>query len=146
MSWEDIDPPRVSGSTLQSVPVTVAMTQLGRARRLWMVVTIRPWLIPDCGFLRHGALVGVARGLGNHAGMLRVSPSGPFRLGLATRSEAARKTLSLRMPALPRAATEGRAGVPVKFRGGADGLEIELPEWAWAAVSAAAPDAPRGRP
>jgi hypothetical protein len=96
-------------------------------------------------FLIAGAKIGVMRGAGEHAGMIRVVPNG---LHPVARTRGPRTALAVLIPPLGPAPAENQPAVPVEFDYADTWLDVTLPAWARAPapaprVVAVAPGAPK---
>lgn len=129
MSWEPITPPVISAALRQKIPVSLSMREGTKRRAPALYLILRPALMKGLAFIAHGKVVQVLRGEGQHAGMLRVQPDGPFpiqRLGTRGHDPVA----ALRLPVPPGVKVASRKPQPVDYDHGATWVEVKLPDWA----------------
>lgn len=129
MSWEPIDPPAISATLRQKIPVSLSMCAGSKRRGPSIYVIVRPHLLKGVQFLGEGKVVQVLRGNGTHAGMIRLQPDGPFPIQrLGTRGHEPVAAIRLPVPAGVKASQ--RKPQPVEFDHGPTWVEITLPDWA----------------
>ena len=129
MSWQPIDPPVMSASLRQKIPVSLSMRVGTKKRAPSIYLIVRQSLLKGMTMLGEGKVVQVLRGEGQHAGMLRVQPDGPFpiqRLGTRGHDPVA----AIRLPTPPGVRPVARKPQPVEFDHGVGWLEVTLPDWA----------------
>jgi hypothetical protein len=101
-----------------------------------MVIFFRPEMMPELTWLVPGGEIRVERGLGEHEGMLRITPGRQRRLsahgGGRPDGSGGRRTAmpALRLPAPMNIDLVKRSRFPVEYDYDADWLELTLPSWA----------------
>ena len=109
---------RVGGKTQSALaPVMLRVSRAGRFRAR-LTVTVRPALLPELAWWRHGAAVSVAVGSGEHAGRVRIVPGGGFSLTGPGGKHAAKGS-----PNPPAMSIPGFPAMPP------DGLGPVVPDW-----------------
>lgn len=130
MTWEPMKPRPLSAGYRANLPVTVAL-QPGKLMPPSMVIVIRPALFDGLTFVAIGGGVSVMRGLGDHAGMLRLQRGTEFHFAATGGRKREVRTVLLRLPLLPGVAAVAHPPTRVEYDYLADWIELTLPEWAW---------------
>lgn len=127
MTWAPIARP--VGAKPRGGPVRISANQPGRYGPV-LLVTLHAPALADVAFLRAGGRVAALRGVGEHAGQIRLQPGETFALGKAAGRAGMAGWLLLRLPLPPGVAPGRRVGVECEHDWGDDWLEITLPPWA----------------
>jgi hypothetical protein len=143
MIWSPIIPVPAKGA---GAPRSAAVCVGSQAKSLRtspsLLIMLRPYLLADApSWLRAGETLKALLGGGEHAGMIRLEPSGAFALGRTAANAPGKPVLRLRLPLPPGVAAEKRKPAHVEFDYADGWLEITLPAWA-RVTGAATPAAP----
>ena len=133
MTWSPILPTiRPSRST---AAVTVTVERPSERYTPCLSLVIRPALLAGLPtWCKPGHAVTVNRGFGEHDGMVRLTPGGPWVLGTSGGTSG---SIRLRLPIPPGAPADGHEAMRVEHDYAADWLEVTLPKW----PASVAPDA-----
>ena len=126
MTWSPILPTiRPSRST---AAVTVTVERPSERYTPCLSLVIRPALLANLPtWCKPGNAVTVNRGYGEHDGMVRLTPGGPWVLGTSGGTSG---SIRLRLPIPPGAPADGHEAMRVEHDYAADWLEVTLPAWA----------------
>ena len=128
MSWVPLHPEAAPKGATPAVTLTVSTRKGPNRLRQRMTLTIRSRMIEGLGdWCAPGGQLCVARGAGEHDGMLRLGAGGVWRF---TKPSGAIRAASVILPPPAGAPEEGCRQVPVAFRHGPDWIEVTLPDWA----------------
>jgi hypothetical protein len=135
MSWQAVAP---FAGRATAAPVSMAQRAGGRFQRT-LRLTISPALLEQPpGFLMAGASIAVMRGIGEHAGMIRLVPNGPFKVGRAGGRETA---LVVSIPPFSTSDVAKHPSEAVEFEYADGWLDVTLPAWAKAPAPTPTPRA-----
>ena len=130
MSWTPLAPhaPVSIGRVRAAVTAGTSAGGNGQVPKIGLI--LRASEFPDLAWLAPGETVELLFGGGEHAGMLRITPRGPHRLGQVALAKPRGSLIGLRVPLVPGLAPGKRASVPVEFDFAAAWIEVTLPP-AW---------------
>jgi len=144
MSWHPIVPVSMKRNMAVDVPVAISVVGGGRYKRA-VSIQVRPTMLPGFGWFAPASKVAIAIGSADHAGQLRITRGGPFKLRKSGGAGAHKGSVAPLLTLLNSADLAERLEIPpgkhrrtaVLFTAGDGYLDIHLPAWACAAAKPA---------
>ena len=137
MSWREITPSRDQDGG-KKFPVSIRASGKGKRFRPSVLLIVRAALLEGLAWWQPQGRVSVALGEGEHASLLRVTPSGPFKLR-GSPAKGSDGTAMLRLFDLPVMPTEKHKLEELQHEWREGLLQVTLPAWLRADRKAAAP-------
>jgi hypothetical protein len=136
MSWS---PLILDGGTAhKAAPVTIAASPSRKARgKARLVITVRTAGLEGLTWWKPGAAVQVQLGAGEHEGMLRITPEGPFKLSGTSKGATGGGSAMLSLTGFPCALEAKMKPAAVEYDWSDGWIEVTLPAWACAPKPAA---------
>lgn len=128
MSWEPVG--LASRASAAVAPVTLSLLKAGgRYVRVFRLMVRVDEIDQPPSFLKPGARIGVMRGVGEHAGMIRLVPNGMHLVKRMSRQKNSALVL-VTFPPPPGLPPEAVSAMPVEFDYAEAWFDIILPAWA----------------